>query len=102
MRVLLELFFEDVEFLRIHCAVGALIGIHLLEPYLSLTTSANVTYSKLIPAMKQLYTDLTTTDVEELLDLSKPAFRFISMERFNTSIKLWDDAIIQSLKSQCR
>ena len=46
--------FEDVEFLRIHCAVGALIGIHLLEPYLSLTTSANVAYFKLIPALKQL------------------------------------------------
>lgn len=62
--------------------VGALIGLHLVEPFLSLTTSSNTSYSTLIPAFKQLYEDLTDTDALQLLDLDKPAFKFISKERF--------------------
>ena len=90
--------FEDVDFLRIHCAVGALVGLHLVEPYLSLTTSTNVPYSKLTTAMQQLYTDLTTTKPDDLLDLSQPAFLFTSKERFEFCVKSWDESIIQSIQ----
>ena len=76
--------FEDVEFLKVHLAVGALIGIHLVEPFLSLTTSSKVDYGKLTTSMKQLYLDLTTTKPEMLLDVSKPAFGFVSKERFDS------------------
>lgn len=74
--------FEEVDFLKVHLAVGALIGIHLVEPFLSLTTSSTVDYNKLTVSMKQLYLDLTTTKPELLLDLSKPAFAFVSKDRF--------------------
>ena len=76
--------FEDVEFLKVHLAVGALIGIHLIESFLSLTTSSKVDYGKLTISMKQLYLDLTTTKPEMLLDVSKPAFGFVSKERFDS------------------
>ena len=91
--------FEDVEFLKIHCAVGALIGIHLVEPYFSLTTSTNVPYSKLTPAMQQLYLDLTTTDPNQLLDISKPAFHFVSKERFKNCFGSWAPELLESVKT---
>ena len=56
---------------------------HLVEPFLSLTTSTNTTYSKLIPAFKQLYEDLISTEPEKLLDVNVPAYAFISEARFN-------------------
>lgn len=76
--------FEDVDFLKVHLAVGALIGIHLVEPFLSLTTSSKVDYGKLTVAMKQLYMDLTTTNPEKLLDVTQPAFAFVSKDRFDS------------------
>ena len=75
--------FESLEYLRILAAAGAVIGIHLVEPFVSLTSSSTTTYSKLVEAFPQLYTDLSTTPSRLLLDLSKPAFKFISTERFN-------------------
>ena len=76
--------FEDVDFLQVHLAVGALVGIHLVEPFLSLTTSSTVDYHQLTVSMRQLYMDLTTTKPEKLLDLTKPAFDFITKERFDS------------------
>ena len=91
--------FEDVEFLEIHCAVGALIGIHIVEPYLSLTTSTDVPYSKLTTAMQQLYLDLTTTNPSRLLDISEPAFHFVSHERFQNCFSSWPPELFESIKS---
>lgn len=53
-----------------------------MEPYLSLTTASTTTWEKLVLAFPTLYTDLTTTKPELLLDLTTPAFTFISKERF--------------------
>ena len=39
--------FESLEYLRIMADVGAVIGIHLIEPFVSLTSSSKTTYSKL-------------------------------------------------------
>ncbi|KAI8509055.1 hypothetical protein Bbelb_129030 [Branchiostoma belcheri] len=74
--------FESVEFLKVHLAVGALFGVHLVEPFLAITTSTAIDYSKLTLHMKELYLDLTTTDPRALLDTSKPAFGFITQESF--------------------
>ena len=71
-------YFQDVEFLKVSYAVGALIGIHLVEPFLSLTTSSKTKYSVLIPAFKQLYKDLSETSPELFLNLQKPALAFVS------------------------
>ena len=62
-------------------AVVVVVGVHLVEHYLSLTTS----WDKLVKAFPSLYNDLTTTPPERLMDLSSPAFSFISKERFNES-----------------
>ena len=48
--------------------------------------------------MQQLYLDLTTTDPEKLLDLSQPAFKFVSRKRFDNLAK-WDKDIITSLET---
>ena len=74
--------FLDIDFLKALNCTGALIGLHLVEPFLSLTTSTNTTYSKLIAAFQQLYRDLFETEAENLLVLNKPAFSFVSKARF--------------------
>ena len=74
--------FEGLEYLRVLAAVTVVIGIHLVEPYLSLTTSSTTTWDKLVEAFPSLYADLTNTKPEQLLNLTSPAFSFISNERF--------------------
>ena len=74
--------FEGLEYLRVLAAVIVIIGVQLVEPYLSLTTSSTTTWEKLVLAFPTLYTDLTSTKPELLLDLTAPAFSFISKERF--------------------
>lgn len=78
--------FQDLEYLRVLAAVGAIIGIHLVEPFLSLTTSTKVDYSKLQTAFPLLYQNLMETKPELLLDLTQPAFCFTSKERFKSVI----------------
>ena len=46
--------------------VSALIGIHLIEPFLTLTHYKAVTYEELIPISKELYNDFQTTDASDL------------------------------------
>ena len=75
----------------------AIIGLHLVEPFLSLTYHETVNYQKLIPAMQQLYVDLKTTDPEKLPDISKPAFSFVSERRYKSC--LWDKVVIKSLET---
>ena len=76
--------FEGLDYLRVLAAVIVIMGVHLLEPYLSLTTSSTTTYSKLQEAFPKLYNDLTSTNPEQLLNLSSPAFSFVSKERFDS------------------
>ena len=74
--------FEDIKYLRILSTVGIILGVHLIEPYLSLTSSSHTTWENLVVAFPQLFADLSTVQPELLLDLSRPAFSFISTERF--------------------
>ena len=46
--------------------------------------------------MKQLYTDLISTPPQDFLDLSRPALKFISLQRFKSV--LWNNDIINSLE----
>ena len=62
--------------------VVVLLGSHLILPYISLTSSAKTNQTDLISAFPKLYTDLTTTKPEKLLDLSTQAFNFISENRW--------------------
>ena len=87
--------FLDLDFLKVMYCVGALIGLHLIEPFLSLTTSTSTTYSKLIPAFHQLYDNLINTDPKNLLDINTPAFSFVSMDRFQQT--KYDDDICDAI-----
>ena len=73
---------ERVEHLRILAAVGVILGTHLVEPYLSMTSSSTTTWDKLISAFPTLYKDLTNVQTDLLLDLTKPALSFVSPQRF--------------------
>ena len=64
---------------------GALLGVHLVEPFLILTTSTDTTYSKLIPSFQHLYHDLLETEPCKLLNLNKAAFIFVSDSQFTHS-----------------
>lgn len=59
-------------------------------------SSGTVKYDKLFLAMKQLYTDLISTAPEEFLDLSKPALKFISAQRYESV--LCKKGIVKSLE----
>ena len=64
--------FQDVDCLVTFLLAAAILGVHLIEPFLILTYSGNVTYRELIPAVQKLYENLTrTTDIGKLLDLSE-------------------------------
>ena len=62
-------------------AVGALLGLHLVEPFLLLTTSTDTAHAKLVPAFRQLHHDLKHKDPGRVLSTSISAFQFISQER---------------------
>ena len=74
--------FEDLEYLWVLASVAVIIGVHLIEPFVSLVTSSNCTWETLQTAFPTLYEDLTTTKPELLLDFSQPAFKFVSSQRF--------------------
>lgn len=74
--------FQTLDYIRVLAAVVVALGSHLILPYISLTSSSTTTQDKLMVAFPTLYTDLTTVDPKELLILDKPAFKFISAERF--------------------
>ena len=85
--------FDNLEYIRVMVAVIVVIGVHLLEPYLSLTTSSNTNYAKLCEAFPKLHNDLVSANPADLLDLSKPAFSFVSKERFDNCV--YDTSFLQ-------
>ena len=74
--------FFDLDFLKVMYYAGALIGLHLVEPFLSLTMAADTTYTKIIPIFQQLYQELLDTDACTLLNADELAFKCVSTERF--------------------
>ena len=88
--------FGSIEYLTVFCAVGALIGIHLIEPYLSVTYYDQMKYSELIPAMQLLYEQLIACDPHNMLNISSPSLKFISQERFSNCCR-WPEEVLQKL-----
>jgi len=75
-------FFASLEFLSIFCGVGAAIGVHLIQPYLT---------------MRIIYNDLLNCNPVDLLDLEKPAFKFISNDTFHQS-NSWPKEILNDVQ----
>jgi len=78
--------FLDMDFLKAMYCAGALIGLHIVEPYLPLTISTETTYSKLIPAFQRMC---------KLLSASEPAFTFVSADRFRQT--RYDDDVCEAI-----
>ena len=89
--------FLEIEGLLIMAISAAVIGQHLVQPFLSLTYYQPVPYSELIPAGRQLYSDLIQTDAAQLIQLEMPAFKFTSEERYKEC--MWIPPIVDSLKT---
>ena len=88
--------FQDVDCLVTFLLTAAILDVHLIEPFLVVTYSCDVTYWQLIPAMQNLYENLTaTTDMGKLLNLSKPAFYFVSESQFK--LRLWPKKLLDAL-----
>ena len=77
--------FQTLDYIRVLAGVVVAMASHLILPYISLTSSSTTSQAKLLEAFPSLYLDLTTVDVEKLLDLDRPALNFISSERFKAS-----------------
>ena len=90
--------FASLDFLSIFCGVGAAIGVHLIQPYLNITYFHPMTYSELIPAMHLLYNDLLNCNPVNLLDLTQPAFNFVSHDRFQQS-NTWPKEIVTDVQT---
>ena len=75
----------------------AILGVHLIEPYLLVTYFDTPDYENLISTMRQLYDDLRTTDVKELLDISRPAFKFVNEKQIIECVK-WDEEVLNTIK----
>ena len=85
--------FGSIEYLTVFCAVGALIGIHLIEPYLSVTYYDQMKYSELIPAMQFLYKQLIACDPHNMLNIFSPNLKFISQERFSNCCRCPEEVL---------
>ena len=85
--------FECLDYLRVLAAVLVIVGVHLVEPYLDLTSSSATTWQTLVDAFPSLYNNLCTTKPELMLDLTSPAFSFVSKERFEHC--LYPSALLQ-------
>ena len=88
--------FGSIEYLTVFCAVGALIGIHLIEPYLSVAYYDQMKDSELIPAMPLLYEQLIACDPHNMLNISSASLKFISQERFSNCCR-WPEEVLQKL-----
>ena len=89
--------FIGIPAIQVMATAVALIGHHLILPYLNLTHFDAVNYENLIPAAKQLDVDLEEANPDDILDLSKPAFKFVDDNRFKE--RNWPNEIIESLRS---
>ena len=70
--------FLDLEFLKVMLGIGALLGVHLVEPFLILTISTATSYS----CFSTAYYDLLKIEPCKLLNLNKAAFTFFSDSQF--------------------
>ena len=73
--------FQGLDHLRVLSTVGVILGVHLIEPFLSLTSSSETTWDQLTVTFPTLYEDLTSVKPELMLDLTRPALSFTSAER---------------------
>eukprot|EP00731_Ephydatia_muelleri_P008315 Em0004g653a len=69
--------FENLEYLRVLTAVTAIVGTHLIEPYLSLTTFSTTTCQSLVLAFPTLFNDLhcTTVFMQSCAELCRAAYQ---------------------------
>ena len=84
--------FEDIEFI-VFLVVSALLGIHLIEPYLSLTYYYPLKYEDLVKMSRELYDDLQGTDPTQLLSVDQFAFSFAHTRLELTDVIKWDSAV---------
>ena len=89
--------FESVEFLRVFSLVGALLGLHLIEPFTKMTSSCKTTYPDLQTAFPLLYDNFLNTNVDDFFQLNRPALSFTSLETFN-AVK-YSKPILESITS---
>ena len=74
--------FANLDFLGVFCTVEAIIGIHVIQPYLKHISFDKINNSELIPTVQALYDDLQGCDAMDLVDLSRHALKFITAESF--------------------
>ena len=74
--------FQDIKYLRVLSCVGVILGVHLIEPYLHLTSSSETTWEHLVKAFPELYTALSSVKPELMLDMTRPALSFVSLARY--------------------
>lgn len=74
--------FLSLEFLQIMYCLGALIGIHLIQPYVSFVFCTDTQYPDLEQAFVKLDQAFKTVDPTAFLRLDAPALDFVPIEHF--------------------
>ena len=72
-----------MEFLRPFCIVGAILGVHLIEPFVKLTSSKKTHYEDLKIAFPRLHVNLLNIDENEFFQFDRPAMDFVTPDTFN-------------------
>ena len=75
--------FARIDFLRVFCLVGAVLGIHLIEPYARLTSSATTTMADLQTAFPILHQSLLSVEPCVFFQFDQPTLPFVSQEMFD-------------------
>eukprot|EP00731_Ephydatia_muelleri_P008311 Em0004g649a len=78
--------FENLEYLRVLTAVTAIVGTHLIEPYLSLTTFSTTTCQSLVLAFPTLFNDLHCTTVFSMQSCAELHTNHMQMSIIEVSI----------------
>ena len=88
--------FESCTFFKIFSTAVAIMGVHLIQPFLQITYYNPLNYAELDLVIKELYENLSSTPAEKLTDLSRPALSFVAQDKFEAS--LFHSDMLESLK----
>lgn len=74
--------FLKLDFFKVMSSVGALLGLHLVQPFLALTFAKRTNHDVITDAFRRLHTALLSVAPQEFLRVDGPALPFVSDEVF--------------------
>lgn len=90
--------FLDVEYLKPAFCVFAALGLHLVEPFYSITISTGTTHSKLKVFYQTLHDQLNTEITADFFKFDDPWFDCINLELFKDVHQSYNENVVSAVK----